>query len=236
MKESRQASSGAPEVKILSEREIQDKLYGGYRRRSIPPPVSDPPTRTTGTGPSAEESRWTGSEILTQELERLRTELISLRAEKDKLALTLHQLSRSAQSVPPAPQQHPQEFVYRAPARPASIWLAKFVAVGIALGAAGYYGISGQILQASPAGGDPAPFTVQAAVYDTRVPAQLAEQFLENLTYGAFLVEIPRKDGRPRYRVCVGSYVTKGEAEMERLRLVGDPRFKYFKDAFVRLR
>ena len=103
------------------------------------------------------------------------------------------------------------------------------------MGSGGYL-IGGRLLQASPATGDPTPFTVQAAVYDTLVPAQLAVQFLENLSYGAFVVELPRKDGRSRYRVCVGSYVSKGEAVLERLRLVGDPRFVYFKDAFVRLR
>ena len=84
--------------------------------------------------------------------------------------------------------------------------------------------------------GDPTPFTVQTAVYDTLVPAQLAVQFLGEMSYGAFLVPVARKDGKMRYRICVGSYVTKDEADLERLRLVGDPRFGYFKDAFVRVR
>lgn len=237
MQESRQRPSGAPEVKILSEREIQDRLYGGYlgRRRSSQTAGRAAPTRTTGTRPAPtegapeslrRESQWTGSEILSHELERLRAELITLRREKEKLATTLDHLSRSAQPI--------EAQVHRAPAPSAASWLGKLTAVVILL-AAGGYAVNDR-LQALPATGDATPFTVQAAVYDTRIPAQLAVQFLENLSYGAFLVEVPRKDGRVRYRVCVGSYVTKEEAATERLRLVGDPRFEYFKDAFVRLR
>lgn len=205
MKENHQRPSGPSEVKILSEREIQSKLYGGYLSRRLP------------------ESQWTGSEILTQELERLRTELISLRQEKEKLATTLSRLKPR------------QEVVHHAPVPSAAGWLGKLAAAALVLAAGGY--VVNDRLQALPATGDPTPFTVQAAVYDTQVPAQLAVQFLEGLSYGAFVVEVPRKkDGRVRYRVCVGSYVTKDEADMERLRLVGDPRFGYFKDAFVRLR
>lgn len=214
-----------PEVKILSEQEIQNKLYGGYlgRRGGSRTAGRAAPTRTTaGTRPSSPESQWTGSEILTQELERLRTELISLRQEKEKLASTLGHM------------KPPPEVVRRAQVSSAAGWMGKLAAVALVL-AAGGYAVTDR-LQALPATGDATPFTVQAAVYDAPVPAQLAVQFLGNLSYGAFLVEVPRKDGRVRYRVCVGNYVTKDEADMERLRLLGDPRFGYFKDAFVRLR
>ena len=81
MKGTRQRPSGAPEVKILSEREIQSKLYGSYL-----------PTRTTGASVRP-QSPWTGSEILTGELEmRVGYETYTLRAgDRDFLpANTMH--------------------------------------------------------------------------------------------------------------------------------------------------
>ena len=230
MKGNRQRPSEAPEVKILSEQEIQDRLYGDYlgRSRSSQTGGCAAPIRTTGMRSDPAESQWSGSEILTHELERLRTELITLRQEKENLATALDRLNRSAQPIH-VPEDR------STPHRSAADWLGKLAAVAVLLGLSGY-GITGRLLQASPAAGDPTPFTVQAAVYDARVPAQLVVQFLENLSYRAFMVEVPRKDGRIRYRVCVGSYVTKDEANLERQRLVGDTRFDSFKDAFVRVR
>lgn len=226
----KEGHSGAPEVRTLSEQEIQDKLYGGYlgSRRGRRAAAGIAPTRTLGTRPGDPETPWTGSGILTGELERLRSELIALREQKEQLATALQQLNRSAGSVR-TPEAH------EAAARPAAGWLSRLAALAVLLVGGGYL-VGERLLQASPAMGDPTPFTVQVAVYDTRVPAQLAVQFLEGMSYGAFLVEVPRRDGKVRYRICMGSYVTKNEAEMERLRLVGDPRFGYFKDAFVRVR
>lgn len=223
MKQGTQRPEEARVVKTLSEREIQDKLYGGYLGRRKPPQTGAKaaPTLTVGTPPRMEESPWTGSEILASEMDRLRSELITLREEKEKLAVTLDQMNRSVSRV--------------APTSSASGWLGKITGLVLLMAASGYLA-SGRLLQASPAAGDPTPFTVQAAVYDSLVPAQLAVQYLDGMSYGAFLVQVPRKDGRVRYRICVGTFVTKDEADLERLRLVGDPRFGYFKDAFVRLR
>lgn len=236
MKEGHQRPSGGPEVKILSEQEIQDRLYGGYlgRRRSGPTASRILPTRTMGPRPGDPEVPWTGSGILTGELERIRAELIALREQKEQLATALEQLSPSSQSVR-ASEVRPAPKVHRAAPRPTAGWLGKLAAIAALLGAGGYLA-GGRLLQASPARGDPTPFTVQVAVYDTLVPAQLAVQFLEGMSYEAYLVQVPRKDGSVRYRICMGRYVTRNEAGLERLRLVGDPRFGYFKDAFVRAR
>ena len=40
--------------------------------------------------------------------------------------------------------------------------------------------------------------------------------------------------GRKQFRIYVGQFVTRTEAEKERQRLASDPRFSDFKDAFVR--
>jgi cell division protein FtsN len=95
-----------------------------------------------------------------------------------------------------------------------------------------------QKLQASPSmiGTDPTPYTVQVAVYDIKNRADQTLVFLGNLGYEPFLVDAPRKDGRSRYRVYMGTFVTKEEADLARARLEGDSRFKDFKDAFVRLK
>lgn len=254
MREGHPRAPGAPEVRTLSEREIQDRLYGGYlgARRGRAEADGVAPTRTVGTRPGEPESPWTGSGILTGELDRLRSELIVLREQKEQMATALRQLSRSSGPgrTPEARGAAARTALHgsQCPIPPAGAdtarlnngpsvarWVGRLAAVALLVGAGGYLA-GGRLLQASPAAGDPTPFTVQVAVYDTRVPAQLAVQFLEGMSYGAFLVEVPRKDGKVRYRICMGTYVTKDEAEMERLRLLGDPRFSYFKDAFVRVR
>ena len=246
MKNATKSPQGAPEVKILSESEIQDKLYGGYlgRRKKAAAAKAEENagvTRTVGTRQAAApEAGWTGSEILSGELERLRNELVSLRQEKDRLAVTLDQLNRSARVAPPSvvspARESVEAIVHKAsPRLSAGGWFGRLAIFAVVVGVSGYFA-GGQILQASPAAGDPTPFTVQTAVYDTAVPAKLAVQFLDEMSYKAYLVPVLRKDGNTRYRICVGNYVTRDEADLERLRLVGDPRFKYFKDAFVRVR
>ncbi len=194
-------------VQALSESEIQEKLYGTYlgRKKNF-------------------SGEWTGSEILTGELNRLRSELVSLRKEKEQLASQLEGLSR------------------RAPERPGSSadsgafpWVGRWVTVLLLLGLVGYFGV--KRLQASPVpAGEPTPYTLQVAVYDIHPMAEETVEFLKQLQYDAFLVKMPRQDGRMRYRVYVGSFVTKREADLEKMRLAGDPRFRNFKDAFVRFR
>jgi len=205
---------------VLSETEIQERLYGSYRgqRRAAPFP------RPAPVSPNAE---WSGKEILSGELQRLRSELILLRDEKDRLARQIARL------VPTGPGE-------RVWVAPPSVhrnrWPLRLAAVLAAVGLVGYW-MGGRILQASPMAGEAAPYTIQAAVYDVPTPARLAVEFLAGLSYDAFLVELPRrKDGKTRWRVCVGSFVTRQEANREKLRLLGDPRFPHFKDAFVRVR
>ena len=220
--------SGLTEARVLSEAEIQERLYGSYlgSRRSpgkfieqAPPP--GPPSTTSGRladpGPT-----WTGSEILTGELKRLRSELILLRQEKERLVAQLDQIGRS------------QEVVYSTPVKNSG-YLSRLMAVFLLLGMAGYL-IGMRVLQASPAMGDSTPYTVQVAVYDVKGLAERACNTLQELGYQAFLAELPRSNGRLRYRVYVGSFVTKEEANQESLRLAGDPRFRDFKDAFVLIR
>ncbi len=198
------------EVRALTETEIQERLYGSYgATRQHPQP--------TDAG-----STWTGAEILTGELKRLRSELISLRQEKDRLAAQIQQIHRSQ----PADEQ---------PSEKDSGWVARIFAVLILLGMGGYV-MGMRALQASPAVGDSTPYTVQVAVYDVKGMAERARSTLQELGYEAFLVELPRSNGRLRYRVYVGSFVTKEEANQESLRLAGDPRFQDFKDSFVRVR
>ncbi len=211
----------------LSESEIQNRLYGPYFGRKIaaaPPPVqpTQPPVQIR-----TQSSPWTGSEILTGELRRLRSELISLRQEKDRLAVRLEQAGRPARQVPAGP----------APAKAGAGvggWIGKIFGFFLLLGTFGY--LSGAALQASPSVGDFTPYTVQVAVYNGRTPAGQAQRLLQELGYQAFTVEMPRGDGTFRYRVYVGSFVTKEEAARESKRLEADTRFRDFKDAFVLIR
>jgi len=196
-------------VKVLTESEIQQRLYGKYLRakeKKVPVWESEP--------------EWTGAEILAGELKNLREELISLRQERELLEQRLKQ--RVPEELPPAPPE----------LEPAG-WrlIGKFLSVVVLLAAIAYP-VGMRMLVASPPGiPDPSPYTVQVAVYDVKPMAQRSMDYLQTLGYPAFLMDIPRVDGKSRYRVYVGCFVTKQEAEMERLKLAADPRFN---DSFVR--
>jgi hypothetical protein len=199
-----------PIVRVLSESEIHERLYGSYFGRKKAPTQSSP----------SPDSSWTGSEILTGELQRLRSELISLRREKERLVI---RLERASLPVPAAK------------AEPGiGGWIGKMFGFFLLLGIFGY--LSGTALQASPSAGDFTPYTVQVAVYNGPVLAGQARGLLKELGYDAFVAEMPRLDGKLRYRVYVGSFVTKEEAARESKRLEADPRFQDFKDAFVLIR
>ena len=193
----------------LSESEIQDRLYGNYFGKKKAPPSEKI------------EKVWTGSEILTGELHRLRSEMIALRQEKERLALKLEQASRSM----PAPK----------PDSETGSWVSKLFAFVLLLGAVGYL-IGAAALQASPAVGERTPYTVQVGVYDGKGMADRAQGLLKELGYDAFLVEMPRAGGTVRYRIYVGTFVTKEEAARASQRLASDTRFRDFKDAFVLVR
>lgn len=193
-------------VRTLNENEIQERLYGSYHARSN------------------NDSVWTGSPILAGEVQRLRSELISLRKEKEALATHLQKIQQSGLA-----ESRVLETASGAG------WFGRLLGVLLMAGALGYW-ISAGMLQASPAAGDPTPYTLQVGVYDGPVMAQRAEGLLRELGYDAFVVESPRLDGRSRYRIYVGSFVTKAEARLENDRLAADSRFQDFKDAFVRVR
>jgi len=73
----------------LSESEIQTRLYGEYHTgQRLRPSVGEPTVtsaKAAPPGPSAEESPWTGEEILKSELQCLTRELAQLRREKERL-------------------------------------------------------------------------------------------------------------------------------------------------------
>ena len=109
----------------------------------------------------------------------------------------------------------------------------KLVWIAIVLAVVGYP-LGVHFLQASPSlGTEPSPYTVQVAVYDVRPIADQALGLLQELGYPAFLVELPNRNGKPRYRIYVGRFVTKEEAQIERAQLASDQRFS---DAFVRIK
>ena len=217
----------SPAVRVLSESEIHDRLYGSYFGKKKAPAVAPivPPTHSSPSPDSA----WTGSEILTGELQRLRSELISLRKEKEQLAVRLERASR------PAPAQNdPMTVFVSAPAPRSGGWFGKIFGFLLLFGVLGY--LSGTALQASPSAGDFTPYTVQVAVYNGPVLAGQAQRLLKELGYDAFMAEMPRVDGKLRYRVYVGSFVTREEAARESKRLEADSRFRNFKDSFVLIR
>lgn len=203
-------------MKVLRETEIQERLYGKYLGKSS---VSS--ATTTSESTEMRESEWTGEEILHGELSRLRSELIHLKKEREQLQAQLLKRSQESTLLKSQPPRRRWRFV-------ASLAVVTLLLAGFSLS------LGVQILQASvPLTLDPTPYTVQVAVYDVIQPAYQALQHLQQRGYPAFIVEVPRKDGKPRYRIYVGRYVTKTEAAQERLKLTSDT---WFSDAFVRVK
>lgn len=245
--------SGFEGLKMLTEAEIQERLYGQYlgRRKKPQTLIYSPPSVTTKV--TKESPEWTGAEILSGELSTLRKDLMTLRKERDRLAEELRRrqqqlvvwpdpgavdLPRRSAPLPPGADvpvvigtvPHSQD------SSDASAWgrLGGLALLVMMLGAIGIP-VGNRFLQASPVVGEVSPFTVQVAVYDSQLKAGEALARLKELGYSAFLVSSPRRDGRVRYRIYVGQYVTQEEARQEQLRLAGDPRLSHYGDAFVRI-
>ena len=220
--------SPSKEVKVLTESEIQERLYGGYLGKSQRTAVSQAPLQRPVAQKSPSKSVvvadrpdvvWTGAEILKGELSQLRSELVSLRRERENLQSRLKRLSTPSVS---GRENLP------------GVWMRKLTAFVLLAGLL-WLPLSSRGLQASPAAGDLTPYTVQVGVYDVQPMAQRAVSYLKGLGYDAFLVGLRRRNGRKRYRIYVGSFVTDEEASLERSRLASDVRFQSFKDAFVRI-
>lgn len=201
------ASSQEPMVKTLSEREIQDRLYGLYLNRRPENPPREKPAAVPTRSPDVD---WTGAEILQGELAHLRSELIVLRKERDRL---IQEMDRSS-------PKSPRTFLW------------KRVGILLLILSAGYP-LGAKFLSASPAAMEPTPYTIQVAVYEARSIAEQALQLLRELDCPAFLVESVSRSGKKQFRIYVGQFVTKTEAQIEKDRLLSDPRFA---DAFVRIR
>ncbi len=223
-------------VKTLTEQEIQKRLYGKYlgRREGGKSSVTseavmqtaqqeEAPAAPISQDASALNSEWTGAEILEGELKRLRSELIALRQERERLAAELKRHIGSSERMPMALEINQKKSV-RDILRKVTITLILAGCIGMPIGF--------RFLQASPAGGDPSPYTIQVAAYDVKSLTDQAVTRLQQMGYSAFFVKTPRPNGKSRYRIYVGRFVTREEADLERERLIMDPRFS---DAFVRL-
>ncbi len=204
-------------INVLRESEIQERLYGAYLGRRPPrrEPVSSQPAPPV---PEVQEE-WTGVEILKGELQTLRSELIRLRREKESLVT---EMSRRSLPLTPAGQKRGGRLFI--------LGLGAAVLLGLFS-----FSVGGRFLQASPALTEPTPYTIQVAVYNIQGQAQRAVAALGELGFPAFGVESSRRRGGTHYRVYIGRFVSKAEAEEERIRLLADPRFSMFQDAFVRI-
>ena len=64
---------------------------------------------------------------------------------------------------------------------------------------------------------------MQVGVYDVKPLAQRFVDVLSREGHPAFLAEVPMRSGKPRYRVYVGRYPSKAEAEAQLHRLQQHP-------------
>lgn len=194
-----------PVARALSEREIQERLYGRYHRAAV---RSEETSVSSMSAPAETEKQWTGAEILEAELQRLRLELERLHQERQRLSAALG--SR--------------------PSGPKFLW--KRVAISLVILTALGFFFGEKLLIATPSGREATPYTIQLVVYETRARAEQALVLLQEMDYPAFLVETTTRQGNRHFRVYIGRFVTKEEAHQARERLVADSRFS---DAFVRI-
>lgn len=207
-------------IKVLSEEEIRNRLYGEYLKSSR----AEKPSCAPSPSVSSSEPIWTGAQILSAELKQLRSELISLRQEQEALSRRLKPDGQSSRAVSQAVEE-------------GGSWFE--TVVGLIVFSLGFMGpLSFKLLQASPqvVAGEATPYTVQVAVYDVKAMAHQALSRLTQMGYPAFLTELPKRNGKLRYRLYTGRFVTREEAEKQRQQLRLDPKFAAFQDAFVRLR
>ncbi|MBI4227866.1 MAG: SPOR domain-containing protein [Candidatus Omnitrophica bacterium] len=168
----------------------------------------------------AVEPAWTGEEILSQELQRLTTELVALRRQKEQLAGELMRREAAPVLAPYA----------RLAAVPRSwVTVGSLLVASAALAALCHT----VVLEAQPPvlNGSPGMiFSVQVGVYDVKPAAQRFLDALSQEGYPAFLVEGRTRRGAPRYRVYVGRYTSKVEAQVHLDLMKRNPRLQ---DSFI---
>ena len=204
-----------PQFRRLSESEIQDRLYGEYHTGRRRRPVYEIPPVL----PPAPEPSWTGQEILTHELQRLSEELSLLRQEKESLTT---EFARRA-----APVTGGRSPLWAAPR--SWVMVGAWLVASAALAALCHT----VVLEAQPplfGGPTGTLYTVQAGVYDVKILADRLVETLGQEGYPAFLVEGTTRRGTPRYRVYVGRYADKVEAQVQLDLLKRNPRLQ---DSFI---
>ncbi len=225
-------------LRRLSESEIQDRLYGEYHGRRRRQTVVDTVTlaevapTNVSPAPTVAEPRWTGEEILRGELSRLTQELTTLRREQSRLESEMTRRSVSAPVTSAPSQGAVVRFPSATPPTPtvrvmtassgrspvgAGLWMvAGLLIIGSAMAAVVFHAM---VLEAQPLVlGAPVPgslYSLQVGVYDGRAMAQQFADQLSQAGYPAFLVERPARSGKSRYRVYVGRYTSRVEAQVQ---------------------
>ncbi|MBI4590758.1 MAG: SPOR domain-containing protein [Candidatus Rokubacteria bacterium] len=82
-------------------------------------------------------------------------------------------------------------------------------------------------VKAPPEAGS-SPYTVQVVAYRSRPPAEEMERKLKDAGFEAFVVAVGGEDGRMTYRVRVGSFATRAQAEAAAERLKDERRLSPF--------
>ena len=197
----------SPQFQPLTESQIQDRLYGEYhtgRRRSTQTRGPSPNAHTQAVLPPVEAPK----NVVAPPTEPVWTGQEILTRELERLGAELSTLRRERESLA-------TELTRRraSPATPRR-WVVprSWVTVGMLLVASGTL------------------YSVQVGVYDIKPSA---ERFLETLSregYTAFLMEGTTRRGIPRYRVYVGRFASKVEAQVELDLLKLNPRLQ---DSFI---
>lgn len=205
------ASPQPPHFRRLSESEIQDRLYGEYhggrrRRPSVDLPSSPVPL-PQAPAPVPPEPTWTGQEILSHELQRLSQELSTLRQERESLATELT-------------RRRPASAVTTTTARRWAVPRSWVMVGALLVASAGVAALCHTVmLEAQPpllgAGAPGTLYSVQAGVYDVKLLAERMRDTLSQEGYPVFLMEGMTRRGTPRYRVYVGRYTSKVEAQVQ---------------------
>jgi len=223
-------------MKRLTEREIQERLYGSYRGK---PPASPPPQTKPQTPPQPPERRLElGLEPKSEQKEKPSPK----KEKRQRKESPLPQVKRPPQPVSPGASQP-------LGSKPTKFFVTALLGGGLILLA---FSLRSKSSSNPPLSTVPAPvvsspqtirqktfeprrFAIQTIVYAKRDQAERFVEDLKTKNIQAFLEEEATQRGQMRYVVLVGDFPTAGEAAkfLEQLTLRHP---KLFQGSFVRKR
>lgn len=235
------------DIKVLTEKEIQEKLYGDYVR---PPEDSRIAAQRKAREQLAKEkdAEYLKRKGVEEELEKLRAELEQTQREISRISKEKRSLERSLSKVMSEKEAelHARPKVTIASSRTifnvaVKIIITLLMLLVIVVASVKLISLRanrGQIKQEPAIIGErelALPYTIQVCVYEKKDEAESLVSDLEKKGYPAWLVSRTSPKGKIYHNIYIGRFATKKEASNFLDSVKDKEIFKEFKDSFVKL-